>query len=74
MIGGRVCLTKLRMDVPAVAVSSAAQLASERDPIGGSVMSIVETEGRAIVTICGTGSAADPALLDLVLTRGEHLD
>ena len=74
VLGGRVCLTKLRMDVPAVAVSSAAQLASERDPMGGSVITIVEGDGRAIVTICGTGTAADPALLDLVLTSGEHLD
>lgn len=67
VIGGRVCLTKLRMDVPAVAVSSAAQLASERDPIGGSVITFVEGGGRAIVTICGTGLAADPAILDQIL-------
>jgi hypothetical protein len=68
VLGGRVCLTKLRMaDVPAVAVSSAAQLATERDPIGGSVITVVEAGGRSIVTICGTGSAAAPGLLDQIL-------
>jgi hypothetical protein len=67
VIGGRVCLTKLRMEVPAVAVSGAAQLASDRDPMGGSVITVVEGDGRAIVTICGTGLAADPAVLDQIL-------
>lgn len=68
VIGGRACLTKLRMDgAPAVAVSSAAQLASEEDPIGGSVITLVEGGGRAIVTICGTGTAAEPAILDQIL-------
>jgi hypothetical protein len=68
VLGGRVCLTKLRMnDAPAVAVSSAAQLATEHDPIGGSVITVVEAGGRAIVTICGTGFAAEPALLDEIL-------
>lgn len=65
ILGGRACLTKLRMaHMPAVAVSSAAQLASDDDPIGGSVITIVEAGGRAMATICGTGTAADPALLD----------
>lgn len=67
VIGGRVCLTKLRMERPAVAVSGAAQLASDRDPMGGSVITVVEGDGRAIVTICGTGLAVDPALLDQIL-------
>jgi hypothetical protein len=68
VLGGRVCLTKLRMaDAPAVAVSSAAHLATERDPIGGSVISVVDAGGRSIVTICGTGLAAAPALLDEIL-------
>lgn len=68
VIGGRACLTKLRMDREAgVAVSSAAQLASKHDSIGGAVITFVETGGRAIVTICGTGTAADPALLDQIL-------
>jgi hypothetical protein len=70
VLGGRVCLTKLRMDVPAVAVSSAAQLASERDPLGGSVITVVDAGDRAIVTICGTGLAAEAALLDEILSAG----
>jgi hypothetical protein len=35
--------------------------------MGGSVITVVEGDGRAIVTICGTGLAVDPALLDQIL-------
>lgn len=68
VIGGRACLSKLRLDgvscPPAVAVSSAAQLASDHDPLGGCVLTVIETARSATVTLCGTGAATDPALLD----------
>lgn len=71
LIGGRACLSKLRLDgiacPPAIAVSSAAQIASERDPLGGCVLTIIESAISATVTLCGTGRASDAALLDEIV-------
>jgi hypothetical protein len=71
VIGGRACLSKLRLDgiasPPAVAVSSAAQLASDRDRLGGCVLTLIETASGATVTLCGTGTSTDPALLDEIV-------
>ncbi|MGE0397422.1 MAG: hypothetical protein AB7T06_11920 [Kofleriaceae bacterium] len=74
VLGGRACLSKIRMStsVPlSCAVSSPARLATKSDPVGGCVITIVEDGERAAITACGSGlagSADDAAdLIDAVL-------
>lgn len=74
VVGGRACLSKIRMAtaVPlSCAVSSPARLATRDDPVGGCVLTIVEDGTRAAITACGSGLAGsgdDAAdLIDAVL-------
>jgi hypothetical protein len=74
VVGGRACLSKIRMATPvplSCAVSSPARLATKADPVGGCVLTIVEDGTRAAITACGSGlagSADDAAdLIDAML-------
>ena len=74
VVGGRACLSKIRMATPvplSCAVSSPARLATKSDPVGGCVLTIIEDGTRAAITACGSGLAgeADDAadLIDAVL-------
>lgn len=74
VVGGRACLSKIRVATPvplSCAVSSPARLASKSDPVGGCVITIVEDGERVAITACGSGLAgeADDAadLIDAVL-------
>jgi len=74
VVGGRACLSKIRVATPvplSCAVSSPARLASKSDPVGGCVLTIVEDGERVAITACGSGLAgeADDAadLIDAVL-------
>jgi len=74
LIGGRGCVSRISLDVPsppACAVSSPAQLATTTDPLGGSVLTIVDDGERAAITLSGSGRSGDPTLLDRVLARLE---
>ncbi len=62
LIGGRGCVSKIRGE-PAVAVSSPARLATEADPFGSCVITVVGAGPRAAMTVASSG--LDPeALLD----------
>jgi hypothetical protein len=83
VIGGRACLSKIRVDAalpPTCAVSSPARLATETDPTGGCVITLLDDGCRAAITACGSGLAGTPAaaaeLLDelLALVVGESRD
>ena len=70
MIGGRGCVSRIHVDVampPSCAVSSPSRLASEHDPLGSCVVTVIDDGTRAALTLCGTGLAAAPALLDELL-------
>ncbi|MFN0250596.1 MAG: hypothetical protein ACKV2T_27195 [Kofleriaceae bacterium] len=74
VVGGRACLSKIRMDTPvplSCAVSSPARMATKADPLGGCVLTVIEDGTRAAITACGSGLAgeADDAadLIDAVL-------
>ena len=79
LIGGRGCVSKIRVDVPGIAVpplcavSSPARVASAEDPVGGCVVTVVGDGARASITLCGSGFAGTHAdaevLLDQVLGR-----
>ena len=79
VLGGRACLSLLRAGPelhaapPLVAVSSPAVLASRSDPHGSCVLTVVDGEDGATVTVCGsgkTGTAHGAAeLLDRWLAR-----
>jgi hypothetical protein len=71
VIGGRALLSRIVMDSPIppmCAVSSPSRLATELDPIGGCVVTIVEGGVHGAITVCGSGFAgtadAGAALLD----------
>lgn len=66
VIGGRAMLSRIAMDVPVprmCAASSPARLATEADPIGGCVITIVEGTGGGLgaITACGSGFAGTQA-------------
>jgi len=64
VIGGRALLSRIAMDVatPALcAVSSPSRLASEVDPAGGCVITIVDDGSRGAITVCGSGFAGTVA-------------
>jgi hypothetical protein len=74
VIGGRALLSRIAMDVPVpplAAVSSPSLMATERDPVGGCVITIVDDGERAAITMCGSGFAgstdATSAFLDELL-------
>ena len=77
VVGGRACLSKIRMATPvplSCAVSSPARMATKADPVGGCVLTIVEDGTRAAITACGSGLAGSgddaayliAAVMDLV--------
>ena len=74
VIGGRACLSRIRVDAPlppTCAVSSPARLAAAADPLGACVITLIEDGARAAITACGSGLAGTPAaaaaLLDELL-------
>jgi hypothetical protein len=76
VIGGRALLSRIAIDspIPAMcAVSSPSRLATEADPVGGCVITIVDDGSRGAITLCGSGfagtRAAAAAVLDELLAR-----
>jgi hypothetical protein len=76
VIGGRALLSRIAVDVPApplCAVSSPSRLATERDPVGGCVITLVDDGERGAITLCGSGrfgtAAAAAAMLDELLAE-----
>jgi hypothetical protein len=65
LIGGRGCVSKITGD-PAVAVSSPARLATEADPFGSCVVTVVTSNERSVMTVASSG--IDPhALLNEIV-------
>lgn len=65
VIGGRACLSRIRLDVPLAptcAVSSPARLVTPSDRLGGCVITILDDGERAAITACGSGLAGSPAV------------
>jgi len=54
LIGGRGCVSKILGD-PAVAVSSPARLATETDPFGSCVVTVVTSGARSVMTVASSG-------------------
>ncbi len=74
VLGGRACLSRIRVDAPlppTCAVSSPARLATADDPLGGCVITVLDDGTHAAITACGSGLAGDAgdanALLDELL-------
>jgi hypothetical protein len=64
VIGGRALLSRIAIDVPVppmCAVSSPSRLASDADPTGGCVITIIDDGHRAAITVCGSGFAGTTA-------------
>jgi len=58
VIGGRALLSRIAMDCPVPAMcaaSSPSRLASDSDPFGGCVITIVDDGERGAITVCGSG-------------------
>ncbi len=80
VIGGNALLSRIAMDTPmplSCAVSSPSRLASEHNPLGGCVVTIVDDGRHGAITVCGSGfagtTASASAFLDELLattTRG----
>jgi hypothetical protein len=69
VIGGRALLSRIAMDVPVppmCAASSPSRLATDDDPTGGCVITIVDDGNRAAITCAGSGFAGTPS-------RASHL-
>jgi hypothetical protein len=78
VIGGRALLSRIALDTPVpplYAVSSPSRLATENDPVGGCVITIVDDGSHGAITVCGSGFAGTPqaasALLDRLLASVE---
>ena len=76
VVGGRACLSKIRLDfplAPACAVSSPARLGTADDPLGACVVTVIDDGTRAAITVCGSGltgtHAGVKALLDELLAQ-----
>jgi len=70
VLGGRACLSRMAIDAavpPSCAVSSPPSLASERDPVGSCVVTIVDDGERAGITVCGSGLAGTRASAEALL-------
>jgi len=70
VIGGRACLSKIRVDSPlppTCAVSSPARLATANDPLGGCVLTILDNGTHAAITACGSGLAGTPAAANALI-------
>lgn len=64
VLGGRACLSRIRIDTPlppSCAVSSPSRHASPGDPLGASVVTVVDDGDRAAITVCGSGLASSDA-------------
>lgn len=83
VIGGRALLSRIAMDSPIppmCAVSSPSRLASELDPFGGCVITIVDDGRHGAITMCGSGFAGTAAsasaflddLLEAEASRTDH--
>jgi hypothetical protein len=60
VIGGRALLSRIAMDSPIppmCAVSSPSRLASDTDPVGGCVITIVDDGNHGAITVGGSGFA-----------------
>jgi len=70
LIGGRACISRIELDTPmpvACAVSSPARLATDEDPLGSCVVTVLDDGTRAAITLCGSGTCGAPARLDELL-------
>ncbi|HEU0034997.1 MAG TPA: hypothetical protein VFQ53_30435 [Kofleriaceae bacterium] len=70
VIGGRACLSKIRVDAalpPTCAVSSPARLATPTDPLGGCVITVLDDGEHASITACGSGLAGSTAAANELL-------
>ncbi len=79
VIGGRALLSRIAMDTPVpalCAVSSPSRLATDVDPIGGCVITIVNDGNHAAITIGGSGTAGTAgtasAFLDELLSTTSY--
>ncbi|HLL23894.1 MAG TPA: hypothetical protein VK427_17270, partial [Kofleriaceae bacterium] len=62
VLGGRACLSRIRLGMPlppTCAVSSPARLATPSDPFGGCVITVLDDGTRAAITACGSGLAGN---------------
>ena len=77
LVGGRGCVSRIRLDVatrapsPACAVSSPGRLPSAANPLGGCVVTVVDDGEAGAITLCGAGftdtDGRATALLDELL-------
>jgi hypothetical protein len=54
---------------PLCAVSSPSRLATDNDPVGGCVITIVDDGTRGAITVCGSGFAGTAASASAFLDR-----
>jgi hypothetical protein len=72
VIGGRALLSRIAIDMPMpplCAVSSPSRLATDNDPVGGCVITIVDDGTRGAITVCGSGFAGTAASASAFLDR-----
>jgi hypothetical protein len=81
VLGGRACVSRIRIDTPlppSCAVSSPSRDATPGDPLGASVVTVVDDGDRAALTVCGSGLAGTAAgargLLDDIVAQARMLD
>ncbi len=70
VVGGRACLSRMRVDFPldaACAVSSPARLSSARDPLGACVITVIDDGDTAAITACGSGLAGTHETADALI-------
>jgi hypothetical protein len=74
VLGGRACVSRIRIDTPvppSCAVSAPSRHASDGDPLGACVVTVVDDGDRAAITVCGSGLAGSSAgarrVLDAIL-------
>jgi hypothetical protein len=73
LVGGRGCVSRIRLDVasrgvtPACAVSSPGRLPTDGDPLGGCVLTIVDDGTAGAITLCGAGFVDSHARADDLL-------
>lgn len=70
VLGGRACLSRIKVDFPlppTCAVSSPALLATDGDPLGACVVTVIDDGTHAAITICGSGLAGTEARADALI-------
>lgn len=65
LIGGRGCVSKITGE-PAVAVSSPSRLATETDPLGSCVVTVVASDDRAVITVASSGIDPESLIHEIV--------